>query len=108
MLKKERVYFSIVDGIIAGESQEPFCPHSKRANVLIAGNDLLAVDIASVQLMGLAPRKIRYLNYSINGNQINLDDIAIASQTLDATTFFTNESPYLDFSVPEQWRGLRH
>lgn len=66
MLKKERRYLSVVDGIVAGEGQGPFCPISKNANTLIAGTDLLATDIATVRYMGLDPYKIRYLEYFLN------------------------------------------
>lgn len=107
MLKRERVYFSVVDGIIAGEGQGPFCPTSKRANVLIAGNDLLAVDIAAARLMGIAPEKIGYLNHFIGANRIRLDNIEIASRAFDAARFFAESSAYLDFAVPEQWRGIK-
>ncbi len=107
MLKKERGYFSIVDGIIAGEGQGPFCPSSKHANVLIAGNDLLSVDIVSTRLMGFSPGKIRYLNHLIDVNRVSLDDITIASKEFDSASFFTNNSKYLDFAVPGPWSEIK-
>ena len=60
MKLKNRRYFSIVDGIMAGEGQGPFCPTSKHANSLIIGDDLLAVDCVATRYMGINPLKIKY------------------------------------------------
>lgn len=53
-----RRYFSIVDGIIAGEGNGPMCPDPVRAGRLIAGRNPVAVDLACAVEMGLDPRKI--------------------------------------------------
>jgi len=102
MLKNERKYFSVVDGIIAGEGQGPFCPHSKQANTLIAGNNLLAVDIVSARLMGFEPAKIRYLNWFIENGKITLNDIEVPSYD----NFFKCGSKYLDFKVEDKWKSI--
>jgi uncharacterized protein (DUF362 family) len=107
ILKKERKYFSVIDGIIAGEGKGPFCPHSKNANVLIAGNNLLAVDIVSTRLMGINPIKIRYISHFLEANMISFDDIIIVSHKYDAMSFFLNNSAYLDFAVPEKWIDIK-
>ena len=103
MHKRERKYFSIIDGIIAGEGKGPFYPHSKNAYVLIAGDDLLAVDIVSTRLMGLNPGKINYLRYFLDSNRINYNDIDVAGNDINPDTFFNETSKYLDFVMPEQW-----
>jgi len=103
MLKKERKYFSVVDGIIAGEGQGPFCPHSKNANTLIAGNNLLAVDIVSARLMGFDPTKIRYLNWFIENGKIELNDIDVPYYD----NFFEQNSKYLDFRVEKKWESIK-
>ena len=107
MMKRERKYFSVVDGIIAGEGAGPFCPHAKAANVLVAGNNLLAVDVASVRLMGFDPKKISYLRHFIDTNAISFNDIGIVSDKYGAKTFFSDTSAYLDFAVPELWREIK-
>ncbi|GHU31261.1 hypothetical protein AGMMS50256_19470 [Betaproteobacteria bacterium] len=107
MGKRERNYFSVVDGIVAGEGQGPFCPHSRKSNVLIAGNNLLAVDIASARLMGFEPSKISYLWHFFDANKVSLNDISVLSKAYDSESFFVNDSAYLDFTVPEQWRGIK-
>jgi uncharacterized protein (DUF362 family) len=107
MLKKERRYFSVVDGIIAGEGKGPFCPHSKNANVLIAGNNLLAVDIVSTRLMGFDPNKIRYLKHFVDTNTISFDNITIVSNKYNIMHFFNSDSVYLDFIASKQWESIK-
>ena len=57
MLKKDRKYFSVVDGIVGGEGQGTFCPTSKFSNTIIAGDDLFAVD-RKPSIMSTIVRKI--------------------------------------------------
>jgi uncharacterized protein (DUF362 family) len=102
MQRKERKYFSVIDGIIAGEGKGPFCPHSKQANVLIAGDSLLAVDMVAVRFMGFDPAKIRYLNWFIENGKINLDDIEVPGYE----NFFKCDSKYCDFKVEGQWESI--
>lgn len=53
--------FAIVDGINGMEGNGPIQGTAKRANVLIFGNDPVAVDATCCRIMGLLPEKIRYL-----------------------------------------------
>lgn len=103
MQKRERKYFSVVDGIIAGEGQGPFCPHSKQANKLIAGDNLLAVDMVSARLMGFDPLKIRYLNWFVESGDFDFKCIDV----IDYDDFFECNSRYLDFSVEKKWDGIK-
>lgn len=106
--KQNRRYFSIVDGIMAGEGQGPFCANAKYAGTLIAGNNLLATDLASVRYMGLDPEKIKYLNYFIRKEKINLDrDIHVMIDGQKIEGFFASPSPYKDFVVTDRWKGIK-
>jgi uncharacterized protein (DUF362 family) len=107
MLKKERKYFTIIDGILAGEGQGPFCPTSKHANVLIGAFDLLIADIAAVRYMGLDPEKIKYLNYFIKKWNITLDDINVFINDVQREGFFYDSSRYSDFLVPDAWKVIK-
>jgi uncharacterized protein (DUF362 family) len=107
MQKKERKYFTVIDGIIAGEGQGPFCPNSKHTHTLLASENLLAADIAATRLMGLNPRKIKYLEHFINNGYIDLDDIVIKSDIYSENGFFQSDSAYLDFKVVDQWKGIK-
>lgn len=106
---RERRYFSVVDGIVAGEGQGPFCPTSKNANTLIAGDNLLAVDCAAVRYMGFDPARIRYLSHFLNIHyeDVTLDGISVIENGQKVEDFFRSDSRYADFFVPIQWRSIQ-
>lgn len=109
MQKKDRVYLSVIDGIIAGEGQGPFCPTSKNANTLIVGKDLLAVDCVTARYMGLDPYQIRYLNYFLKTTQdICYQDIQVIQNGTVLPNFFEADSRYLDFYVLGAWESIRY
>jgi uncharacterized protein (DUF362 family) len=103
--KRERKYFSIVDGIIAGEGQGPFCPRAKKTNVLLGGNNLLAVDIAAARLMGFDPDKISYLRHFMETGAVALHDIDVIGK--DSELFFRGRDKYLNFAAPPLWSGIK-
>lgn len=108
MLKKERKYFTIIDGIIGGEGQGPFCPTSKHSSVLIGGEDLLNADIVASRLMGLDPYKIKYLNYFIENGITSLNNIQVKSHNnLYNSNFFNTKNKYLDFDVIDKWNEIK-
>lgn len=109
MKKKERKYFTVVDGILGGQGQGPFCPYSKQSNTLIAGEDLFAVDCVAARYMGLNPQKIKYLNYflDVEYDGITLDNIEVVLNGEGMKNFFNGESKYLDFDVVEQWKEIK-
>ncbi len=110
MLLKNRVYFSVVDGIIAGEGQGPFCPTSKNANTLICGEDLFAVDCVTARYMGLDPKKIKYLSYFLEQEEygVNYKTMEIICENKIKENFFEDESRYSDFFVIEQWKSVQY
>ena len=110
MKKKERRYFTVIDGIVAGEGQGPFCPTSKNANTLIAGEDLLATDIAAVRYMGFEPEKISYLKYflDIHFDNIAKENIVVYHSGKPDAMFFERKTNYSDFMVVEQWKDIKY
>lgn len=108
MMKKERKYFTVIDGIMAGEGQGPFCPTAKYANTLIAGNNLLSADIVAARLMGFDPMNIRYLNWFIESMSIDLKkDITVVENGQVLSDYFNHKNPYLDFHVSPLWEPLK-
>lgn len=109
MLKKERKYFTVVDGIVGGEGQGPFCPTSKFSNTLVAGDDLFAVDCVTARYMGLDPNKIKYLSYFLESNELEygLDDIEVRSDNKIFASFFENKDNYADYLVVPQWEKVK-
>ena len=108
MKMRKRRYFSVVDGILAGEGQGPFCPTSKNANTLIAGADLLAVDCVAARYMGLDPNKISYLHYFLERayDGVKLDAVSVHENGRTLDDFFTSNSRYADFYVMNQWKEI--
>jgi len=107
MRKRKRKYFSVVDGVIAGEGQGPFCPNSRNANVLIAGDDLLAADIVATRLMGIDPLKIKYLEHFVSTGIIDIDSVSVSYNGSNKNDFFSSNDAYLDFNVPDQWKKIK-
>lgn len=108
MLKKERRYFTVVDGIVAGEGQGPFCPTSKFANTIIVGDNLLDVDTVTVRYMGFDPLKIKYLSYFLEKEErTNMHDIEVMIDGKLYRDFFNCDSKYADFYVVNQWNMIK-
>ena len=110
MKMKERRYFTVIDGIVAGEGQGPFCPTSKNANTLIVGEDLLATDVVAVRYMGFNPEKISYLRYFLDQkfDDVSLDNISVIECGNILFDFFGKKTNYADFLVVDQWRGIKN
>lgn len=108
LLTKERKYFTIIDGIMAGEGQGPFCPTSKHANVLLGAFDFLLADIAAVRYMGLNPEKIKYLEYFINQMVSDYRDNPVFINGEYQGQYFTRNTRYADFEVPFAWRNIKY
>lgn len=109
MLKKERKYLSVVDGIVAGEGQGPFCPTSKYANTIVVGDNLLTTDIVTTRYMGLDPDKIKYLHYFIDNESFdeNPDKIEVVLNGEICKDFFVSDSPYANFHLVKQWECIK-
>jgi len=109
MKRKVRKYFSVIDGIMGGEGQGPFCPTAKQSNSLIVGDDLLAVDCAATRYMGINPLKVKYLKYFLDRNfdGAALADLKVYENGNELENFFASESLYKDFAVPDSWKELK-
>lgn len=108
MRNSTQKHFSVIDGIMAGDGQGPFCPNAKYAATLIAGSDLLLTDIVAARYMGIVPSKLKYLNYFMENGQIDPDrDICVMENGARLTGFFASPSRYKDFRVVDQWSGIK-
>ena len=110
MKRKNRRYFTVVDGILAGEGQGPFCPTSKYANTIIAGEDLLATDCVAARYMGLNPEKMKYLQYFLQQKYdgVTLETIHVYENGNPIHHYFLNQTNYSDFYVVDQWKEIKY
>ena len=90
--------FTIVDGIVGMEGNGPIQGMPKHAGVLVAGNDVVAVDATCCRIMGIDPKKIEYLT------------LARGEENLAASSFRqigeTIESVQTPFELIDPWKGM--
>jgi len=82
-----RRFFSIVDGIIAGEGNGPLDPTPKLAGHVIAGFNPIAVDLACAHRMGFSYRRLPLLCRATKDHPLAiamLDPADVVSQSNDA------------------------
>lgn len=98
--------FSVVDGVLAGEGNGPFCPAGKPAQVLVAGENLLHVDTVSARLMDFDLRQIRYLDHLLREEGTEPEEIPVVSEDFSSENFFDAGKRYLRFVPPSGWPRL--
>jgi uncharacterized protein (DUF362 family) len=62
---QQRRFFSIVDGVLAGEREGPLAPEPKHCGVFLAGESLLGVDLVATRLMGFDWQRIKSLRWLV-------------------------------------------
>jgi len=83
-LKTEKVrrYFSVIDGVLAGDQTGPLAPTPRAEGVLVAGFDPLSVDQVATQIMGFAPELIRDQARASQLSQYPISNSEIPIQTI--------------------------
>jgi len=99
-------FFTVVDGIIAGEGDGPFCPRAREANHLLGGEHFLAVDIVSARLIDFEYSKIPYLRALSRQHGIETENIKILGRHYPGDSFFEPGRRYLAFKSPSCWDGI--
>lgn len=108
--QKQRRLFSLVDGIVAGERNGPLYPQAKPCGVLLAGEDLLAVDLCAARLMGFDFHRIPYLAHALEPHPLRLglcgpEEILVRSNIPTWVDLWANNTDYfLNFIPPDGWR----
>jgi uncharacterized protein (DUF362 family) len=91
--------FTIVDGITGMEGNGPIQGTPKAVGVLVAGNDVAAVDATCCRIMGLNPARIEYLR--IARGEENLTESAFSQIGEPIAAVRTN------FELTDVWKGAR-
>lgn len=92
--------FCIVDGIVGMEGNGPIQGTPKRAGVIVAGSDPVAVDATACRIMGIDPVRVRYLRLAAD------DDGRILENNI-VQTGETVASVATPFQLIPLFQGLR-
>lgn len=99
--------FSVIDGIVAGDGDGPFCPNARRLGVIIAGDDLLATDCAAVRLMDFRRAAIRYLPPLLDRYGLRLNRVRVIAPHIQLDNFFCEDvARHFRFAPPTNWTNL--
>jgi hypothetical protein len=107
----QRRFLSVVDGIIAGEEEGPLAASPKPCGVIIAGDNLLAVDLVGTRLMGFDWQKLQSLRWLVESSpqDVGVGDprsIAIVSNVEAWQRLMQDDSaPDLTFAPHPAWVG---
>jgi len=77
--QRVRPQLSVIDGLVGMEGNGPTQGTAVEHGVALAGTDMIAVDRVAVELMGIDPNDIGYLNYCAQAGmgQFNLSKISV-------------------------------
>ena len=99
----QRRYFSVVDGILAGEGDGPMKPTPKPIGALLAGLNPYQVDYIATYIMGFDSQKLAQIRIAAEENGFDYNSLEVAC--------FVNgqKSNYRDvnfhFKEPPTWKG---
>jgi uncharacterized protein (DUF362 family) len=106
-----RRFFSVVDGIVAGEGNGPMDPTAKAAGIVLAGFNPVAVDLVCARLMGFDFRKLPLLHRAFDPHARPLADFAIEQVKLRSKDTHIHRplsqitGPVFAFQPHFGWRG---
>ena len=107
----QRQMFSVVDGIVGGDVDGPMKLRSRRAGVVLSGQDMVAVDVVATSLMGFDPLKLKYIAALLEPHpsmdlsfEYPADLITCSSVPKYARLMELRRDDTLAFEVPTTWR----
>ncbi|WP_174591513.1 DUF362 domain-containing protein [Methanocella conradii] len=106
---RQRKEFLVVDGVIAGQGEGPLMPVPKRAGVLVAGSNPVAVDLVCSSIMGFDYRKMPVFRHVMRSKKYPLfegapEDIEIVSDKCSRLEDVYG-SYNCSFLPPDGWAG---
>ncbi len=109
--RPQRRFYSVVDGIVAGEREGPLASAPKPAGTLVCGDSLLGVDLVATRLMGFDWRKVRSLQWLVEESPQDLGvsdpgEIEIVSNVSEWSRLLVDEAVLdLAFEPHPNWVG---
>jgi uncharacterized protein (DUF362 family) len=106
-----RRFFSVVDGIVAGEGNGPLDPRPKPVGLVLAGANPLAIDLACARLMDFDYQKISVLHRALAPHPLSLasfsyEDVVVHSNNAHLNKRLTSYEGQLFAFLPHfGWRG---
>lgn len=100
-LSPGRPNITLIDGIISGEGEGPFCPTARDTGVVIAGDNLLGADLVATRLMGFNPLNVKYLRHFLDRSHTDED---VESEELHK--YLELAVPIYQHVPPRRWGSL--
>jgi uncharacterized protein (DUF362 family) len=101
----QRKYFSIIDGVIAGDAEGPLTPDPVYSGVMIGGFSPLTTDIFATQLMGLDWRKIKMLVGACRLKRFPIGGLEAHAFQVASSVEHDWQTPMFHFRPPAGWVG---
>jgi uncharacterized protein (DUF362 family) len=108
---RQRRMFSVVDGIVGGDNKGPLVPDPHPSAAVIAGGDLLAVDLVATRLMGFDPLRLKMYSSLLGVSDCDfgirdMHEIRVCSNNQEWTGMLSdNHDPCLRFRPYPGWIG---
>ena len=107
---QQRRYFTILDGVWAGEGEGPLVPKMRKFGYIIAGQNPICTDLVTIKLMGLDCCKIPLMEYLLNeeSEEIGLscvkeNEICVSSNDKTCQSYMIIDKRESQFLSPEGW-----
>lgn len=99
----QRRYFSLVDGIVAGEGNGPMKPDPRPIGALLAGKSPFHVDYVASYIMGFDPQKLSQIKTAAKENGVKEDNLKVICK--DHGKIRSYKDINFDFKEPPTWKG---
>ncbi|MFC1501332.1 DUF362 domain-containing protein [Elusimicrobiota bacterium] len=93
---KDKIRFSLIDGIVSMEGNGPSSGELRNTNILISGNNALVTDKIVARIFGFDERKIETINCFEKNEQSDITNIEIVGENLNTLNFGK-------FKLPSNW-----
>jgi uncharacterized protein (DUF362 family) len=79
--------FTVVDGFVGMEGYGPIDGEPVKMDLIIAGNDVVAVDATSSRIMGFDPHTIKHINRAYERGLGEIDQLEVLGQPIESVLY---------------------